>query len=87
MRIEKVPEEELEDSLAYRKGSLPVGLETNSGLASVITDIEMYDLGLDYLQKLPAKLESITTQSVQTAAEKYLNTEQVAIAVAGPQES
>jgi len=86
LRIELIPEEELADSLAYRKGSLPVGLETNSGLASVITDIEMYDLGLDYLQKLPAKLESITTQSVQTAAEKYLNTEQVAIAVAGPQE-
>lgn len=87
LRSEPIPEEELADSQAYRIGSLPVGLETSGGLASVITDIEMYDLGLDYLQKLPAKLESITTKSVQMAAEKYLNTEQVAIAVAGPQEN
>lgn len=87
MRSEPIPEEELADSQAYRQGSLPVGLETSAGLAGVITDIELYDLGLDYLQQLPAKIESITSQSVQMAAEKYLNTEQVVIAVAGPQES
>jgi zinc protease len=87
LRSEPVPEEELADSQAYRKGSLPVGLETSGGLASVITDIELYELGLDYLHKLPAKLESITIQSVQMAAVKYLDTEQVVIAVAGPQES
>jgi zinc protease len=81
---EPIPEEELADSQAYRSGSLPVSLETNDGLATVITDLELYDLGLDYLQKLPEKIHAVTPESVQAAARRYLSTEQIAIAVAGP---
>jgi len=81
---EPVPEEELADSKAFRTGSLPVSLETNSGLADVITDMELYDLGLDYLQRYPDLMREITTERVQAAARKYLSTEQIAIAVAGP---
>lgn len=81
---EPIPEEELADTQAYRSGTLPVSLETNDGLASVITDIELYELGLDYLQNLPDKIDAMTPASVQAAAKKYLSTEQIAIAVAGP---
>jgi zinc protease len=81
---ELVPAEELADSQAYRTGSMPVSLETNSGLADIITDIELYELGLDYLQRYPAMIRAITPERIQTAAQKYLSTEQVAIAVAGP---
>lgn len=81
---EPIPAEELADSQAYRSGTLPVSLETNDGLATVITDIELYQLGLDYLQKLPEKINAVTPESVQAAAKKYLSTEQIAIAVAGP---
>ena len=84
MRQEPVPEEELEDSKLYRTGSLPVGLETNDGLASIISDMELLDLGLDYLQRFPVIIEAITPQSVQAAAQKYLSTEEIAIVVAGP---
>jgi zinc protease len=81
---ELVPEDELADSQAYRTGSMPVSLETNSGLASVITDIELFDLGLDYLQRYPDLINSITPERLQLAAQKYLSTKQVAAAVAGP---
>ena len=81
-----VPETELEDSKMYRTGSLPVSLETNSGLASVITDIEFYELGLDYLQRFPALINDITAERVQAAAQKYFSTEQLAISMAGPPE-
>ncbi len=84
MRDELVPDEELADSKAFRVGSLPVSLETNSGLASVITDMELYDLGLDFLQRFPAIIQAITPEQVQAAAQKYLSTEQIGIAVAGP---
>lgn len=84
LRTEPLPEEELADSQAYRTGSLPVGLETNSGLAGIITDMEYYDLGLDYLQLLPDKIEAASPASVQAAAAKYLSTISLAIAVAGP---
>jgi zinc protease len=81
---ERVSEAELADSQAYRTGSLPVGLETNDALAGSIIDMELYELGLDYLQRFPDLINAITADKVQAAAQKYLNTEQLAIAVAGP---
>lgn len=82
---EPVPQEELEDSKAYRTGSLPVSLETNSGLASIITDLELYGLGLDYLQRFPDLMAEITVEQVQQAAQSHFSAEQLVIAVAGPQ--
>ncbi|MCA9974774.1 MAG: insulinase family protein, partial [Anaerolineales bacterium] len=80
---EPVPAAELADSQAYITGSMPVGLETNAGLANVITDMAYYELGLDYLQRYPDLIRAITPQHVQAAAQKYLSTEQIAIAIAG----
>lgn len=82
---ELVPDAELGDSQAYRIGSLPVGLETNSGIANVITDMELYDWGLDYLLEYPKLVRAITPEQVQAAAQKYLSTEHLGIAVAGPE--
>ncbi|MFW6097707.1 MAG: M16 family metallopeptidase [Chloroflexota bacterium] len=81
---EPVSAEELEDSKLYRTGSLPVSLETNDGLASIISDMELLDLGHDYLQQFPDLIEEITPERVQAAAQKYFSTEQIAIVVAGP---
>ena len=84
---EPVPADELADSLAFRTGSLPVSLETNSGLAGTITDMELYDLGLDYLQNFPDMIQAITPARIQAAAQKYLSAEQIVVAVAGPDSS
>jgi zinc protease len=83
---EPVPVAELGDTQAYRIGSMPVGLETNSGLADVITDMEYYELGLDYLLEYPARVRDMTPERIQAAARKYLSADQLAIAVAGPVE-
>ena len=83
IQTEPVTTEELADSKAYRTGSLPVSLETNSGLASVIIDMELYNLGLDYLQRFPKLINAITIEQIQAAAQKYLSTDQIAITVAG----
>jgi len=85
IRNEPLPADELADSQAYRTGSLPVGLETNSGLAGIMTDMEFYGLGLDYLQLLPDKFQAMSPESVQVAAAKYLSSESLVIAVAGPE--
>jgi zinc protease len=80
---EPIPEDELEDTKAYRTGSIPVSLETNSGLANIITDMEFYGLGLDYLQLLPEKISAMNPDTVQAAAGNYLNIDKLAISVAG----
>ncbi len=81
---EAVPADELADSQAYRTGSLPVSLETNNSLASVIGDMAYYNLGLDYLQRYPERIRAITPDRIQASAQKYLSADQLVVAVAGP---
>lgn len=84
MQNEPVTADELADNKAYRTGSLPMALETNSGLVDIIMDMELFELGLDYLAEFPQKIQAITPERIQTAAQKYLSTEQIGVAVAGP---
>lgn len=84
---EPVTEEELADSQAYRTGSLPMSLETNGGIADILTDIEFYELGLDYLQNYTQMVNEITVERIQAAARKYLSADDLAIAVSGPVEA
>jgi zinc protease len=79
-----VPADEVADSQAFLTGSLPVSLETNSGLGSVLTDMELYGLGLDYLQRYVEMVNEVTADKIQLAAQKYWSADEIAIAVAGP---
>jgi zinc protease len=82
---EPVSTAELADVQAYRTGSMPVSLETNDGLASIIADIVLFDLGLDYLPRFADMINAITIDGIQAAAQKYLSAENIAIAVVGPE--
>ena len=84
---EPVLEQELSDSQAYRIGSMPISLETNSGIVDVITDMELYDLGLDYLHRYGQLISDITIERIQAAARKYLSADDINIAVSGPVEA
>ncbi|MCL4870746.1 MAG: insulinase family protein [Anaerolineae bacterium] len=81
---ELVPEEELADCKAFRTGSLPVGLETNTGLADIISSIALHDLGWDYLSRYPDLINHLTAEEVRAAAQNYLDPDKVVITVAGP---
>ena len=84
---EPVAAEELADSQAYRTGSMPMSLETNSGLVDVITDMELYDLGMDYLHTYTPVVKAMTPERIQAAARRYLSADDLVIAVAGPVEA
>jgi zinc protease len=81
---EPVTLEELDDSKANFIGRLPITMETNSGVAGAILNLERYQLGLDYYLRLPGLLQEITPEDVLETARCYLNTEMMAVAVAGP---
>jgi zinc protease len=84
MREERVPEEELEDSKHLLTGSVPLQLETNDGVASILTDLEWHQLGLQYLQHYSETVMSLTSDQVLAAAQKYLNADVYALSIAGP---
>jgi len=85
LRDEPVPAEELADSQAFLTGSMPLRLETNEGVAATLLDMERYDLGLDYLLRYADLVNAVTVGDVQAVAQKYLNPEVYALAVAGPE--
>lgn len=81
---EPVDEQELADNKAFLTGSLPLRLETNEGVAQIIVDMERYNLGLDYLQRYADLINAITPEQVQAAAQKWLDPDAYALAIAGP---
>jgi zinc protease len=52
--------------------SLPSEFETSSRMTSSTAVMYIYDLGLDYYTKAPARLSAVTAEQVKAAAEKYL---------------
>lgn len=82
---ELVPEHELADSQAYMTGTMPIGLETNGGIASILLTMEIHDLGLDYLQRYRDIIYSITPADVQRVAHQYLRPDRYVLVVAGPE--
>jgi zinc protease len=77
------PEEQV-DGVSSLLGSLPRQLETNEGAAAVMGEIELYDLGLDYLERYPDIVRSLTSEKVTAAARRWIDTEHLVTAIAGP---
>jgi zinc protease len=84
LREELVTDEELADGKSFLTGSLPIALETNDGVASTLLAIELYGLGLDYLDRYREIINTITRNDVLAAAQTHLNPERVAVGIAAP---
>lgn len=80
-------EEEQRDGVTSLLGSLPRQLETNEGAAAVMGEIELYDLGLDYLERYPTIVRSLTREEVTEAARRWIDTRHLVTAIAGPPRS
>jgi zinc protease len=79
--------EELDDARAFLSGSLVLALETNDGIAGTLLAIERHGLGLDYIERYPALIGSITHEQIVAAARRLLSVERYALAIAGPDAS
>jgi len=80
-----VPEDELDDSRAYLTGSLPLKLESNEGMANIMTEIELYDLGWDYLLRFPDEVAAVGPGQVHAVMARYFDTERPVLASSGPE--
>lgn len=81
---EPVTLEELQDSQANYVGRLPLSLESNAGVATALLNIERFQLGLDYYQRYPQLVRSVTPDKVLEAACRYWHPDRLAIVSAGP---
>jgi zinc protease len=84
LRDEPVTDQELEDGKDYLTGSLPLRLETNEGIASTLLDIDLHQLGDDYIIRYPDLIHAVTKEQIQAAAHSYLDPENYALVIVGP---
>ncbi len=63
--------------------SLPGMFEASSGAAGALSEIFMYNLAPDYFQKLPDRLNAVTSEDAEAAAKKYLHPDQMILICVG----
>lgn len=77
-------DEEMEEARGYLTGVFPVRLETNAGVAGQLLSAEIYGLGLDYIERYPSIIRSVTTARARDAARQHLDPERYVLVFAGP---
>ena len=70
--------------MCIRDSSLPRTLESNEGIAGLLHQIEMFDLGLDYLDGYAERVAAVDAESVREAARDLADPDAYALAIAGP---
>jgi zinc protease len=77
-----------DDDIALAKdklvGELDVALESPAGVAAMVLEAEMFDLGDDHFERYPRELRAVTKEQVIETARALLPPDRYALAVAGP---
>jgi zinc protease len=81
---EPVRGDELRDARDYVTGSLALRLETDAGIAQALLELELFDLGLDYLLRFPALIAAVTPEQMGDVARRYLRLDGYTVATAVP---
>jgi zinc protease len=80
----KVAEEDLELAQDKLVGELDVARESPAGVASLLLEGEVFELGDDYAERYPAELRAVTLQQVVDIAKAFLPPDRHALSIAGP---
>jgi zinc protease len=81
MRREMVAESALEGAKKYLMGSFPMRFDTQGKLANFLSQVEYYGLGLDYPEKYPNLIRSISRAEVLRVARVYLHPENYVLVI------
>lgn len=79
-----VTEDELAGAQRYLIGGMALQLETNSGITSVMQQIELFDLGLDYVEQRPKLIQAVTRDGILNTVRQHLPEGEAIISIAGP---
>jgi zinc protease len=80
----KVSEDDLELAQDKLVGELDVARESPAGVASLLLEGEVFELGDDYAERYPRELRAVTLEQVVETARAFLPPDRHALAIAGP---
>ncbi len=76
-RVEGPTVAELVDAKRYLTGSFPLATDSTSEIADFLVTLQVYDLGIDYLERRNALVEAVTITDVRRVARRLLDEEAV----------
>ena len=79
-----ISQEEMDDAVTFLSGGMARQVETNSGMAAVMINQEIYGLGDDYYVRFPEILKSLILEDVNNALARHLQPQHYCLATAGP---
>jgi zinc protease len=85
IRENPVSPQELQEAKDFLIGSFPLRMDTTAKIANLLTQVEYFNLGLDYFELYPKLIAAITRADVQRVAQKYLDLNQIALVVVAKQ--
>lgn len=80
-----VTDQELAEAKSFLIGNFPLRLDSTAKLASVLAQVEFFDLGFEYFSQYPKWIARVTKEDVQRVAKQYLNPQHYALVVVGNQ--
>jgi zinc protease len=78
------PPDDLELAQDKIVGELQVALESPGGIAQMILEAELFELGVDAYERYPREVRAITKEQVIETARSFLPADRYALAIAGP---
>jgi zinc protease len=83
MRSLAVAEDELSDARTYMSGVFSLGLATQEGLASQLSNVYLYELPEDHLETYRNRVRALTAADVLAAARGYFDSPNAQVVVVG----
>ncbi len=83
IRKEPVTEAELEETKKHLTGNFPLRFDTQEKLAQLLVLMEYFGLGMDYPDKYPSLIRSVSAADVLRVARKYLHPESRILVILG----
>ncbi|MNL11564.1 hypothetical protein D3C87_1324040 [compost metagenome] len=84
MAKDGVTAKELADAKSAMLGFFPMQLESNPDLARMLTRIEFYGLGSDYLSRFAERVSAVDQAAIRRMAQKYLPSGDYALVLVAP---
>jgi zinc protease len=66
-------EEELSKAKTYLKGSFALGLDTSNRIASQLVQMQLDNLGIDYIERRPDLIDAVTMDDAKRVAKRLLD--------------
>ena len=86
LKARNVTEMEVKAAKKYLIHSLPIQLESNEAIARQMERIELFQLGIDYLERYAELIEGVKMENVLDCIRTRLSFDQAALVIAGPYE-